>query len=1848
MRRPLSVVLFCLAIAITGGFRLASQGLRVATFNADVTPPIGSPLCDALVMPARKIVDRLSARGVAIFGAGRPIVLCAVDWVGIGNGGQDAWRKALADAVGTSVERVCVHTLHPHDAPGCDFEAETLLAEQGLANQMFPVAFARLAIDRTAQALRIAALEPAPFTHLKIGRAEVYRVASNRRILGPDGKVAHVRFSKSGDPKVRAMPEGRIDKWVRVVGFLDGDSPIAVLSYYATHPQSFYGSGGVSPDFVGLARNQCDQQLGTPRWVHFNGAGGDVAAGKYNDGLPSRRKELTERLADGMWRAWQAARSVPITAADVGFETEPVALPASKSLVATELLARLRDVKLNKRERIRAARDLTWLRRTASKRRIDLACLRLGEARILHLPGEAFVAYQLLAQRLRPDLFVCTAAYGDYGPGYIGTAIAYTQGGYETGKVSRVAPAVEGVLRRAIQELLLPATVEFLAGAASVDITPTEPLPLAGYASRQQPSLSVLAKLHAKALALADRDGKRHLLLCADLLGVTKAMSDAICRRLGERFGLPRAAIVIATSHTHTAPVLTDHLAAMYAFDEATHQRVARYTRLVEDRLVEVGAAAMGKLAPASLEWGAGSCDIAVNRRTNVERRVPALRAEQALRGPVDHQVPVLRVRDQTGKVQAIVFGYACHATVLSFRRISGDYAGFAQTALEARNPGAVALFFAGCGGDQNPLPRRSVELAKRYGVKLADSVQAVLTTAMRPIRGSLRATFAETALRFEKLPTESQLRATLNHKNRYERRRAAYLLARIDRLGKLEKSYPYPVQAWQLGDGPSLIALGGEVVVDYSLELKRRLGESKTWVAGYCNDVMAYIPSRRIWHEGGYEGGGAMLYYGQPSRWAESVEDVVMDAAVRAVATVRGRTAPSVKDQLPRTAPRSPDKALETFELAGEHRIELVASEPHVIDPVDMAIDERGRIWVVEMIDYPFDERDGHQPTGRIRILEDVDGDGRVDRSQVFADRLSWPTGLALWKGGVFVAAAPQLLYLRDTNGDGRADRREAVFTGFGRRNVQALLNNMVLQPDGWFYGAGGGNGGKIISSRSRTQSSVLLRGRDFRFHPDGRLEALSGGGQFGHSMDDFGRRFVCNNSDHARHVLFELRYLQRNPALAAPSPLVSIASEGPAGPVFRRSPPEPWRIVRTRWRMAGKVKGPIEHGGAVMGYFTSATGITCYRGTGLGNADGDLFVGDVASNLVHRKRLVPAGVTFRATRREARREFLTSTDIWFRPTNFANGPDGALYICDMYREIVEHPWSLPDSIKAHVDLSSGDDRGRIWRVLDRDAEPYHRPNAAGMTVPQLVERLWHSQGWWRDTAVRLLLERRDTQTKKTLRAAIAQRAGGTATGTSLALRLLHNFGGLGEAELGIALGHPDPALREVGLRLAERLPKTATLRQRVCGLAGDPDSRVRFQAALSLGSFDGPEVYRALASLAERSAGDRNLRTALLTSAGGRRARKLLANLQRDEAEPALLLELSRILGASGEATDRRAVLDWIATEPGFAGPAVRGLAEGMARSGTSFRSWFAGAPAHRVKSLSRCFRVLEMYADSKNAPPARAEAIAELGVAPWDIAGGPLRELLAPEHPPAVRRAAVTALVSYPRPAAAEALLELWPQHTPGLRHAVLRALLRRPAHTSVLVDALARGKIKRSEIPPDIARALRSHRDTSLRERARGLLGAPTGSSRQAVIAKYRPAVRRGGDARRGQLVYQRACKICHPRGAVAKAGAGPDLITVRERSADALLEQILDPNREVNPAYAMYLIETTDDRQIAAAIESEGPTSLTLRRVDGQREVLFRRQIKVLTATGLSLMPEGLEGSIKPTAMADLIAYLRSR
>lgn len=425
------------------------------------------------------------------------------------------------------------------------------------------------------------------------------------------------------------------------------------------------------------------------------------------------------------------------------------------------------------------------------------------------------------------------------------------------------------------------------AGVAKADITPTQELWLAGYATRTKPAEGKVMELWVKVLALEDATGHRAIILTSDTLGIPQNIYLHTLAALKAKFDLQPEQVLLSASHTHCGPVLRNALYDAYPLDDKQRALIESYSVLFESNLVQTVTKALANLAPARVAAGQGQAGFAVNRRNNQEGRVPKLIEEGALKGPIDHSVPVLTVSEPDGKLKAVLFGYACHNTVMSFNKWSGDYAGFAQLALEKSHPEATAMFFMGCGGDQNPLPRGRLDLAERYGNMLAAAVEETLLAPPHGLKPELKTKLELVALDLGASPTEAELEALKAGTNASPKRWATHLLAQLKEGKPFMRTYPYPLQVWQLGGSQTLITMGGEPVVDYAMKFKKEFGES-AWVAGYCNDVMTYIPSLRVLKEGGYEGGKAMIPYGMPAlRWADDVEDRITASAQRLMAEV-------------------------------------------------------------------------------------------------------------------------------------------------------------------------------------------------------------------------------------------------------------------------------------------------------------------------------------------------------------------------------------------------------------------------------------------------------------------------------------------------------------------------------------------------------------------------------------------------------------------------------------------------------------------------------------------------------------------------------------------------------------------------------------------------------------------------------------------------------------------------------------------------------------------------------------------------------------------------------------------------
>lgn len=989
----------------------------------------------------------------------------------------------------------------------------------------------------------------------------------------------------------------------------------------------------------------------------------------------------------------------------------------------------------------------------------------------------------------------------------------------------------------------------------------------------------------------------------------------------------------------------------------------------------------------------------------------------------------------------------------------------------------------------------------------------------------------------------------------------------------------------------------------------------------------------------------------------------VILAAAVAAVAT--GRATPhdqtTTRAAASRPGPVEPETAVTRFKLPDDLAIELVAAEPDVVDPVAIAFDADGRLWVVEMSDYPNGPPENGPPLSRVRVLSDPDGDGRYGNPETFADKLVFANGLLLWNGGLLVTTDGEALFLRDTDGDGRADEREVWFTGFKRENPQLRANHPTLGLDNHIYIASGLRGGEVIAARSdwaKNAKPVSLSGRDFRFDPfTGESEAVSGVGQFGLCFDDFGNRFVCSNRNPCNHIVLEDRYLARNPQLAISQVHEDVS---PAAELSRLFPIS--RIWTTSNLHANQ--------------FTAACGVLIYRGEALPQQyRGNSFTCEPTSNLIHRDVLVPHGATFTSRPGRDGVEFLATRDEWFRPVNLTHGPDGALYLVDMYRAVIEHPEFMPVELKARPDLTDGSDRGRIYRIVPRTKRRISDGavlNLSQATSEELVTRLSSSNPWVRDTAARLVLERRNGSITAEL--ATLAREGATPATRVQALWLLHGIGGLSREIVAAALDDPNARVREHALLLAEqRFAEEGTFRDRCLEFLADPnhDARLRFQAALSLGSFPATEAAApALAKLAAQSPGDRWMRAAVAASAVATMPDVLAQVITLWEAEAAspkapqpsiadqvtLIVQFAE-MAASGGQHEHAATLftnlsEVIAKNLADDGSSqrralalLRGVARGLRRSGIRFDQFVASLDESSIAATNSVFGIARsIAADASRTVDIRVEAIELFAEAPAEEALSVLPPLTG-SNEQAVALAAIDALARQGDATVGPVLLRGFRQRTPRLRNAILAAMST-PDRMRLLLDEIEAGRISPRDIDLSISQRLARLTDPELKTRAEKLLASQADPNRQEIVSRYQTSLTVPHDLERGRAVFSQNCATCHRVGDVG-VNVGADISDTRTSTPEQLLVNILDPNKAVDGNYFGYSLIDTQGRAYTGIVIAETTSSVTLRQPEAKEVTILRRDIEELASTGLSLMPVGLEKNIDEQQMSDLIGFLKN-
>ena len=1004
-------------------------------------------------------------------------------------------------------------------------------------------------------------------------------------------------------------------------------------------------------------------------------------------------------------------------------------------------------------------------------------------------------------------------------------------------------------------------------GVARIDITPEEPIRLSGYRTRREPTGKVDGRLWAKALAIGGRGEEAAVLITAELVGIPRAMTDELAARLTKKAGITRERLAVCVTHTHTGPFVRGVLPNIFGVPIPPEHRPAidRYADSLAKKLEQVALAALSDRKPARLSWATGKVDFAKNRR-----------GANSLKGrpkPVDHDLPALFVKDPQGGVRAVLVSYACHCVTLggAFNRIHGDWAGAAAKMIEERHPGAVGLVAIGCGADQNPALRGLLPEVNRNGRQIADEVDRLLKGRTQPLAGVPKCRYELTELPFGRLPTAAELEERLKSKVERVRYYAGILKERMARGIDPPKTMPYPVQTWTFGEDLGMVFLAGEVVVDYSLRLKRELVAERLWVNAYANDAPCYVASARVIGEGGYEVDASMDSYDKPTRLDPAAEDIIVNKVKEMLPrsfVQRRNLRADVKEDFWRDLPVPPAPILNPVEAIGSFRlppgfhIETVAAEPLVEDPVTIAWDAAGRLWVAEMQGYMRTPEGAgeNDPISKVAVLEDLDGDGVMDRRTVFLDGLVMPRAIAMVEGGVLIGEPPRLWYCRDTDGDLVCDEKVSVSESYGQRDAVSRTSNGLMRGlDNW-----------LVNARHPER---------FQFS-DGRLITAPDAyrGDWGVAQDDFGRIFANVNSSWLHADLIPVRYLLRHPNLLSPS-----------GVYQRIVKQQDVHTIRLNTGVvAGHTQGMLRDDGR-LARTTAATAPTIYRGDRYpAEYYGNAFVPEPAGNVVGRFTLREKGTGLEAAHQLTpdpdwgRREFLASTDERFRPVHAATGPDGCLYIVDFYRGILEYKLFMNRYLREQI-VERGLDQpaglGRIYRIVHDSAKPGDVRDLSNADAAELAAALSHPNGWRRDTAQRLLVERGGSDAAKSLTRLATK--GANPLGRLHALWTLDGLRAADAETVRAAMADPHPKVRAAAVRIGEGMTGDPTYLTRLRALALDPDPGVQLQTLLSLGQFKDSEDARALmADILLRNPDNAHFRHAAISGIHGREL-TFLANL-------------------------------------------------------------------------------------------------------------------------------------------------------------------------------------------------------------------------------------------------------------------------------------------------------------------------------------------------------------------------------
>lgn len=1360
-------------------------------------------------------------------------------------------------------------------------------------------------------------------------------------------------------------------------------------------------------------------------------------------------------------------------------------------------------------------------------------------------------------------------------------------------------------------------------GVGKVDITPEESIRLSGYAVRVESSAGVADPIAARAMVIspanAKEDSQSLVLVSIDAIGVSSVMTVAVSRWLEEHYSIPRSQLAISSTHSHSTPHQTGLIKNLFPVPSTEEQVAAseRYTEKLHSAIEQAITAAMESRASAHLSIGNAQANFAKNRRGQAD-------------GPVDHRVRLLIARGADGLVLGAAFMYACHCTTPgSNNEVSGDWAGLSASRLEQLHAGSVWLPIIGCGADANPNPRGTYEMAQQHAAELVTAIDGQLSDPQQftPLAETAFpvARFGYAGLAPEQ-PSSELLEQRQKSENPIERFWAANMLETLKAMGRLPETYPMPIHTWQFGDALTWIFLGGEVVVDYQFQLEKEFTTGQTWVAAYTDDVFAYVASERMRAEGGYEVDASMLYYSQPGRWQSGTQSLI----VRRVREI-------LEDTFSEERPLSSQEAMEATRASDGYRVDLVAAEPLVSDPINLAFGIDGRVWVVEMSDYPL----GVEGGGRVKWMRDRDGDGQLDEMKIFAEGLSYPTSVMPWRDGALIIAAPDILFAHDEDGDGQADRIEPLLSGIAESNPQHRASGFDIGLDGWLHFAVGHGTKELFSHRNGQTYAVA--GRDAAWNPDtGELRMTAGETQFVCGRDAFGNWFGNSNSLPMYQFVIDDRYLQH--ASVAGGPRQDLLTPAVAPPVYPRS--------RTVARFNDLF---------ALNRFTSACSAIVIRAPGV-NRDSnqtDALICEPVHNLVARIELHQTGSVFTATHEPDAEQFdfFTSIDPWSRPVRAINAPDGTVWIVDMVRRVIEHPEWIPTAWQERLDLRSGSQLGRIYRVCYSDYQP--EPMNALATDQQILDALASDSGARRDLALQTLIQA-DADRVAALEPNVRQLAHShnqaAVRASGLGCLLAKTW--LTPNDVAATLAGDDARLVRLGLELAENFADKLTpeLQSAINDVAArDLGLAVDLQWVLTATLLEHFAAENGLSQIAARSSDDRWILKAFSLLRQPKQAlavtQQLLDRWNADRPlSPAGFAEVERCvskLWSVCSIEDRRALaierlqamLD--NTGSGFSNSQLL-LLSSLAKDAPASEADAMGGLLSRVTD-----RIIELMQADKLSEAEQLTFVNLLGsgLASSDDELKMATAFLQPDKSLQVRRTTIESLRRLRDAEVGRMLLAQWPSLNSSLRSSAGATLLSRHEWAKSLVEALEGGQVTTGELDLSTLQHLSTYGDRELRNRCVELFGQPT--ERSQVVAAYMASLPPPAATLNGEKLYTEHCAACH-KAVAGKPQIGPPLENLGHWTLDQWVSAILDPNKTLEPKYRQSTILTEDGEVVSGLVLERNDRELLIGVSDGSVKTVPTASIADEKNTGTSLMPVGFEQKLTPEQLSELLGFLRSR